>query len=75
MYMEIKEKMQMKNKRISLFLALLFIFLVISNPIDSMAEELKGSGNISGLESKILLMKQDFLYLEEEIRRLKGECA
>ena len=72
MYMEMKEMRPMKNKRI--IVLLLCVILIALNTMDCEAQEVIGNGNIWGLEENIRLMKQDFLFLNEEIQRLRGEC-
>ena len=48
--------------------------MIINKPIYSLAEGINGKGNLAAIEETILLMKQDFEYLDNEIQRLKGEC-
>lgn len=72
MYMGMKEMRPMKNK--SIIVLLLCVILIALNPMDCEAQEVIGNGNIWGLEENIRLMKQDFLFLNEEIQRLRGEC-
>ena len=50
------------------------VLLFISKPIYGEAAYGVSAGNMLGMEEKLNLMKQDFLYLNEEIERLYEEC-
>lgn len=74
--MEIKKvkRMKMNKKRGLLFIAVCMIILLMSKPIQGEATDGGSNGNILGMEEKCKLMKQDFMYLNEEIERLYKEC-
>ena len=50
------------------------MLLLISKPIQGKAADGESNGNILGMEEKCKLMKQDFVYLNEEMERLYKEC-
>ena len=63
------------NKRSKLlYLIIGIIILLVSKPILGEASYGGSNGNIFGMEEKCKLMKQDFMYLNEEIERLYKEC-
>ena len=64
----------MNKKRGLLFLAVCMILLLISRPMYGEAADGGSNGNILGMKEKCKLMKQDFVYLNEEIERLYEEC-
>ena len=73
-FLEIKGTVQMKNKKY-LLAGLLFI-LLFGFSLQAYGQEslLKGQGNIFGMIENIKTMKQDFLFLEQQIIMLEGEC-
>lgn len=50
------------------------MLLLISKSIQGKAADGKSNGNILGMKEKCKLMKQDFVYLNEEMERLYKEC-
>lgn len=74
--MEIKKvkRVKMNRKRGILLIAVCMMLLLISKPIQGKAADGESNGNILGMEEKCKLMKQDFVYLNEEIERLYKEC-
>ena len=74
--MEIKKvkRVKMNRKRGILLIAVCMMLLLISKPIQGKAANGESNGNILGMEEKCKLMKQDFVYLNEEIERLYKEC-
>ena len=64
----------MNRKRGLFLIAVCMMLLLISKPIQGKAADGESNGNILGMEEKCKLMKQDFVYLNEEIERLYKEC-
>ena len=64
----------MNRKRGILLIAVCMMLFLISKPIQGKAANGESNGNILGMEEKCKLMKQDFVYLNEEIERLYKEC-
>lgn len=62
-----------KNRRIIIFI-ICIILLLLSKPIYGNAFYEKSEGNVLGMEEWFRFMKQDFLYLNEEIECLYKEC-
>ena len=65
----------MNRKRGLLLIAVCMMLLLISKPIQGKAADGESNGNILGMEEKCKLMKQDFVYLNEEMERLYKECV
>lgn len=62
-----------KKKYILLILLLLGIW-GLSLQAKGQESALKGKGNFFGMSDNVKFMKADFLFLEQEIIRLEGEC-
>ena len=64
----------MKNKKYILLFILLLCIFGLSLQAKGQESGLKGKGNFFGMSDSIKIMKADFLFLEQEIFRLEGEC-
>ena len=64
----------MKNKKNFLMIIAICILFVFAKPIYGKAESINANGNLSGMMGELLLMKQDYMYLEGEIKSLMEEC-
>ncbi len=61
------------NKRLLVCLVLLLITMGFSLPVYG-KESLNRQGNIKGFEEQIVNLKEDYLFLENEIQNLLEEC-
>ena len=64
----------MNRFRVLILITVCFILFIISKPIYSKADFEKNIGNVFGIEENIILMKEDLLFLNREIEKLRGEC-
>lgn len=61
------------KKYILLVLMLIFLF-GFSLQTQGQESHLKGKGNFFGVSDSVKILKSDFLFLEQEILHLEGEC-
>lgn len=72
--MEMREVMKMNRAGILFLLVVVVMLFFLFPPLNGKADYLESVGNIEGIEEKLVNMKQDFLFLNEEIERLWEEC-
>lgn len=74
MSLEMKEEIKILMIKRGLLLGIIFSAFGIAISAYGMESEISTKGNIKGMEEQILCLKEDFVYLQEEIQSLLEEC-
>ena len=64
----------MKNRKIVFLIFLSILVLTIVTPVYGQESRLQKQGNITGFRDVIRNMKEDYVFLENEIFSLMEEC-